>query len=101
MMIKNIINIININKMRSSENVYHRILWSESSEYRPQNTMVGYRDRFKGVKEISFENFSEARELTEQCFIPWHRVVYFRNQVTGVKFWDRENKIDLIFQTNQ
>nr|QBK87421.1 MAG: protein of unknown function DUF504 [Marseillevirus LCMAC201] len=59
---------------------------------------IGYTDRFLGIIETSFNEFAIASEdLTSDIYIPWHRVVYFKNDNEIV--WDRKTKIDKVFDS--
>ncbi|KAI8621298.1 hypothetical protein BC830DRAFT_1095054 [Chytriomyces sp. MP71] len=85
-------------KLRSSEDVFNRILWDTSFD--PDNFVIGYMDRFVGMQEISFHDFA-VRKADQQGddWIPFHRVWYFKcvngGDITVV--WDRKAKTDSIF----
>ena len=36
-------------------------------------------------------------DVTEEEFIPQHRILCFRRKENGVKMWDRKEKVDLLF----
>ena len=83
-----------IGKLRPSHEVYNRLVWDQ--RYSADEYLVGYEDRFKGVKEMPLTSWK--RELSDEEFIPFHRVVYFREKgVEGKIVWDRRTRIDLIF----
>jgi uncharacterized protein (UPF0248 family) len=45
---------------------------------------------------------SWKKELSDEEFIPMHRVVYFREKgVEGNIVWDRRTRVDLIFGSGQ
>ena len=85
-------------KLRPSHDVFNRLFWDE--RYSVEDYLVGYEDRFKGVKEMVLASWK--RECTDEEFIPFHRVVYFREKgVDGKIIWDRRTRIDLIFGSGQ
>ena len=59
--------------------------------------MIGYLERFDGVKEMPWALWLD--ESTEEDFIPQHRIKYFKRVGTGEVGWDREGRIDKIFGT--
>lgn len=75
--------------MRPSNDVYYRLVWDPL--YPLNEVIMGYMDRFDGMKEITL---SEFRDLDDP--IPWHRIWYYSHD--GNKFWDRENRIDTLFK---
>ncbi|KAJ3139067.1 hypothetical protein HK100_012097 [Physocladia obscura] len=84
-------------KLRSSEDVFNRILWDSSFER--EFFVIGYMDRFTGMQEISFNEFAIKREDQQgEEWIPFHRVWYFKELKKGreVLVWDRKSKLDLI-----
>lgn len=85
-------------KLRPSHDIYNRLLWDAG--YNPDEYVVGYEDRFKGVKEMPLTSWK--RELSDEEFIPFHRVVYFREKgLDGEIVWDRRTRVDLIFGSGQ
>ena len=106
-------------KLRTSEDVYHRLLWSDPSRlwFEVATVVVGYDDRFLGRREMELSAFSPGGD------VPFHRVQYFRNggkcaimsteegkTVTitprhwpkgATLLWSREGRIDRIFCTNE
>lgn len=58
--------------------------------------MVGYEDRFEGVKEMPVASWK--RETDDLAFIPLHRVTYFRRKADNIVVWDKRLKKDLIFR---
>lgn len=81
-------------KLRPSHEVYNRLVWDQ--QYSAEEYLVGYEDRFKGVKEMPLTSWK--RELSDEEFIPFHRVVYFREKgIDGKIVWDRRTRVDLIF----
>ena len=85
-------------KLRPSHDILNRLFWD--SRYCPDNYVIGYEDRFKGVKEMQLTLWK--REFTDEEFIPMHRVVYFREKgVDGKIVWDRRTRADHIFGSGQ
>jgi uncharacterized protein (UPF0248 family) len=80
-------------KLRSSMDVMHRIRWDPSLD--SANYVVGYEDRFTGIQEKSFELWKG--DLTDEEFIPQHRVVYFKRRNDGEIVWDRRTRVDKVF----
>jgi uncharacterized protein (UPF0248 family) len=81
-------------KLRPSRDVYNRLFWDKT--YSVDDFLLGYEDRFKGVREMPLVSWK--RELTDEEYIPFHRVVYFREKgVDGKVIWDRRTRLDLIF----
>ncbi|ORZ34019.1 2'-5' RNA ligase superfamily-domain-containing protein [Catenaria anguillulae PL171] len=82
-------------KLRPSQDVMHRLLWDPET-YDAADFVVGYVDRFLGIKErplLAFRSDDEA----DPDWVPLHRIVHFRRVSDGVKVWDREKKVDLVF----
>lgn len=75
----------------TSETIYNRIRWDPSMS--PAEWVIGYEDRFKGMMEVAFPDF----RASDDEFIPWHRVWYFKQR--GVVMWDRDKRIDLVSRT--
>ena len=85
-------------KLRPSHDVFNRLLWD--GQYSADEYIIGYEDRFLGVREIPLTSWK--RELEDEEFIPFHRVVYFREQGDeGKVVWDRRSKLDLVFGSGQ
>ncbi|KAJ3214525.1 hypothetical protein HDU81_001689, partial [Chytriomyces hyalinus] len=91
-------------KLRSSEDVFNRIIWD--NRFDPDTFVIGYMDRFTGIQEIPFSEFA-ARKADQQGedWIPFHRVWYFKRVVVSGQsgesvvevVWDRKSKSDCIF----
>jgi len=85
-------------KLRPSHDIFNRLFWDAS--YSADAYVVGYEDRFKGVREMPLTSWK--REFTDEEFIPFHRVVYFREKgLDGKIVWDRRSRVDLIFGSGQ
>ncbi|EPS39563.1 hypothetical protein H072_6651 [Dactylellina haptotyla CBS 200.50] len=80
-------------KLRPSHEVFNRIKWD--GKYDAASYVIGYEDRFRGVLEIGAHLWKT--EMTDEEFVPMHRVVYFKEKKTGVVVWDREKRVDKIF----
>ncbi|KAI9327390.1 2'-5' RNA ligase superfamily-domain-containing protein [Obelidium mucronatum] len=86
-------------KLRSSEDVFNRILWDASFDR--ESFVVGYMDRFTGIQEMQFNEFARRKEDEQgEDWIPFHRIWYFKKlSHEGDKVvWDRKHKLDLIFE---
>ena len=46
--------------------------------------------------EISLKNW-KGGEVTDEEFIPQHRIVWFKRDADGKKVWDRKQRLDYIF----
>ena len=60
--------------------------------------MIGYLERFEGVKETKAESW--LAETTDEDFIPLHRIKYFKRKESDGSLctvWHREERIDRIF----
>ncbi|XXG94294.1 hypothetical protein Hte_000548 [Hypoxylon texense] len=80
-------------KLRRAGDVLARLLWDQaidSSDY-----IVGYEDRFSGVKERAVNSWKS--ETTHEEFIPEHRIVYFKRKSDGAVVWDKETRRDTMF----
>ncbi|KAI0144291.1 DUF455 domain-containing protein [Xylariaceae sp. FL1272] len=80
-------------KFRSSADVINRLRWDQSMD--SNDYIVGYEDRFLGVKERALDAWKS--EQTDQEFIPQHRILYFKRVSDGEVVWDRKERIDKIF----
>lgn len=77
-------------KSKWEHEIFERIKWDASI---PQELVViGYLDRFEGIKEIPFVDFKGVHEDLEG--VPMHRIRYFK--LNGTIVWDRDNRIDLL-----
>ncbi|CAF9909275.1 MAG: hypothetical protein HETSPECPRED_008907 [Heterodermia speciosa] len=62
-----------------------------------QNFSIGYLDRHApDVMEMPLEKWNNG-DVTDEEFIPQHRILWFRRNEDGVKVWDRRERIDMIF----
>ena len=66
-------------------------------EFSSQSFTIGYIDRHSPeVMEISLRNW-KGGEVTDEEFIPQHRIVWFKRDADGKKVWDRKQRLDYIF----
>ncbi|KAI7970895.1 hypothetical protein EIK77_000562 [Talaromyces pinophilus] len=82
-------------RLRPADDVLNRLRWDASFDF--SDYVVGYVDRFIGEKEMPIDRWKS--EQTHEEFIPMHRVLYFKRKSDGERVWDREKRIDLIFNT--
>lgn len=84
--------------MRTADDVISRILWDpvvDSSEF-----VVGYVDRFLGVLERPFDDFTWDTnpcdcDYSAELALPRHRIQYFTYR--GHRVWDRHTRTDRVF----
>ena len=83
--------------MKTASEVISRIQWDE--ELSPKDFVVGYLDRFIGIMEKSFADFSWEDLASVDHFvdlaIPRHRIQYFKYR--GEIVWDKRERIDRVF----
>lgn len=80
-------------RLRPAGDILNRLRWDsglDSSDY-----LVGYEDRFKGIREMATDRWKS--EQTDEEFIPQHRIVYFKRKSDGTVVWDRMTRKDEIF----
>lgn len=77
-------------KLRTSEDIFNRLRWDESSEH--GEVFIGYEDRIEGPMEIVLSQF---KPISEDGNIPFHRIWYFRRGDSVL--WDRRRRLDNIF----
>lgn len=85
-------------RMRTADDVISRILWDpvvDSSEF-----VVGYVDRFLGVLERPFNDFTWDTnpcdcDYSAELALPRHRIQYFTYR--GHRVWDRHTRTDRVF----
>lgn len=85
-------------RMRTADDVISRILWDSSVD--PADFIVGHLDRFLGVLERPFSDFSWDTQVcdcdySEEMAIPRHRIQYF--SFKGQRVWDRDSRTDHVF----
>ena len=82
--------------MRTATEVISRILWDD--ELQTKEFTIGYLDRFTGIQEKPFDDFSWediASVGPNVLAIPKHRIQYFkfRDQI----IWDKRSQTDNFF----
>ena len=84
-------------KMKTVTDVVNRIQWDE--QLKPADFIVGYHDRFTGIQEKSFDDFTWKNivdvDYVEVFGVPEHRVMYFK--YLNEKVWDRASRVDHVF----
>lgn len=87
---------VSASKLRPASDVLNRLRWDPSLD--PSDYIIGYEDRFLGVRETGLEKW--RTEQTDEEFIPQHRILYFRKKDTDIKgqlVWERATRIDRVF----
>ncbi|KAL9600567.1 MAG: hypothetical protein Q9219_003113 [cf. Caloplaca sp. 3 TL-2023] len=82
--------------LRPCQDIMNRL--RHDAAFQVSDYMVGYLDRHTGVMEKALENWS-FEGVEDEDFIPMHRVTYIRSVPNNRLVWDREMKIDEIFQS--
>ncbi|RNA21173.1 poly(A) polymerase [Brachionus plicatilis] len=77
-------------KFKGSDSIFQRIKWDQQID--KNQVVIGYVDRFVGIKEIKFNEFKGVHE--DRDGVPLHRFRYFK--INDKIVWDREKKLDLI-----
>lgn len=80
-------------KLRTATDVLNRLRWDSAMD--SDDYVVGYEDRFTGIKEKALEAWKS--EQTDEEFIPQHRILYFKRKGDGVIVWDRRTRMDKVF----
>lgn len=82
--------------MKTAGDVVNRIQWDE--EINKDFIIVGYMDRFLGLKECMFNTFDWGDIVLAEygaLAIPEHRISYFKYKDEII--WDKKNRLDNIF----
>ncbi|CAH8474486.1 unnamed protein product [Schistosoma intercalatum] len=86
--------------MRTAGDVVKRVLWDEKI---PQKFItIGYLDRFKGILEKPFDDFSWEPLDSLDYFtfgVPEHRIQYFKYK--DIVVWDKRFRIDRVFGSSR
>ncbi|KAL4895100.1 hypothetical protein BDV59DRAFT_200352 [Aspergillus ambiguus] len=82
-------------KLRPASDILNRLRWDTNINI--DDYVIGYDDRFLGDREMPVAQWKA--ELTDEAFIPMHRILYFRRKSDGTRIWDRETKTDLLFNS--
>ncbi|XP_050987934.1 leukocyte receptor cluster member 9 isoform X1 [Labeo rohita] len=85
-------------RMRTADDVISRIIWDPLVD--PADFIVGHLDRFLGVLERPFSDFSWDTQVcdcdfSEELALPRHRIQYFSYK--GQRVWDRDSRTDRVF----
>ena len=85
-------------KLKTAEDVIRRIQWDEKMD--SCEFSVGYVDRFVGLQEkafdeFSFKNFVDVDFEKQEFGVPQHRIQYFKWK--GHIVWDKTVRMDYIF----
>ncbi|KAL1259368.1 hypothetical protein QQF64_009945 [Cirrhinus molitorella] len=85
-------------RMRTADDVISRIIWDSTVD--PADFIVGHLDRFLGVLERPFSDFSWDTQVcdcdfSEELALPRHRIQYFSYK--GQRVWDRDSRTDRVF----
>ena len=83
-------------RMRTATEVISRILWDP--DLPPEDFVVGYLDRFIGIQEKGFKDFSWEDISTvgaDVLAVPKHRIQYFKYK--GKIVWDKRSQTDDFF----
>ncbi|KAL8689528.1 MAG: hypothetical protein Q9224_004621 [Gallowayella concinna] len=86
-----------IPSLRPAQDIMNRIQHDDSihiSDY-----LVGYEDRHCGIMWKGVAEWLEIKETEEEDFIPLHRIRYFKRKSDDHVVWDREGRIDEIFNS--
>jgi 2'-5' RNA ligase/uncharacterized protein (UPF0248 family) len=82
--------------MKTAGDVVHRIQWD--TEINQDHVIVGYLDRFLGLKECLFSTFDWGDIVLADIgalAIPEHRINYFKYK--GEVVWDKNIRLDNVF----
>ncbi len=60
--------------------------------------IIGYHDRIEGLMEMKVEDW-KGGDVTDEEFIPQHRILYFKRVSDGVRVWDRKRRLDRVFES--
>lgn len=71
----------------------NRILWDSSFD--SGNYRIIYEDRFSGRLEVNLDTWK--KDLTDEEFIPQHRIVYIERKSDHEVVWDRRRRFDKVF----
>ncbi|RJE20582.1 DUF455 domain-containing protein [Aspergillus sclerotialis] len=82
-------------RLRPASDILSRLRWDANIDI--DDYVIGYDDRFLGDRELPAGQWKA--ELTDEAFIPMHRILYFRRKSDGFRVWDRETKTDLLFNS--
>lgn len=75
------------------EDVINRIIWD--AKFDSEDHIIGYEDRFSGRLEASLGSWK--KDLTDEEFIPQHRILYIRRKSDEEIVWDKRRRTDKVF----
>ena len=81
--------------LRPANDVLNRL--RHDSSFNQSDYIVGYTDRFEGLKTMNVQEWGKDTEDEE--FIAEHRIEYFKRVADDHVVWHRKDKIDEIFWT--
>ncbi|ODM16237.1 hypothetical protein SI65_08236 [Aspergillus cristatus] len=81
------------NRLRPAADVINRIIWD--AKFDSEDYIIGYEDRFNGRLEASLGTWK--KDLTDEEFIPQHRILYIKRKSDGEIVWDKRRRTDKIF----
>merc|ERR1712150_123915 len=90
-------------KMKTAIDVIHRIQWDEALD--TTEFVVGYIDRFRGILEKPFSDFTFKDVVDidydngDEFGVPQHRIHYFKWQ--NILVWNKETRIDFVFGSGE
>ena len=71
----------------------NRIIWDSSFD--SQDYTIVYEDRFNGRLEVNLDSWK--KDLTDEEFIPQHRILYIKRKSDGEIVWDKRRRTDKVF----
>ena len=81
--------------LRPAQDILSRLRYDPALS--SQNFTIGYLDRHAPeVMEMPLDNW-KGGDVTDEEFIPQHRIVWFKRNEDGIKVWDRKERLDLLF----
>ncbi|EYE98864.1 DUF504 domain-containing protein [Aspergillus ruber CBS 135680] len=81
------------NRLRPAADVINRIIWD--AKFDSDDYIIGYEDRFNGRLETSLGSWK--KDLTDEEFIPQHRIIYIKRKLGEEIVWDKRRRTDKIF----
>lgn len=81
--------------LRPAQDILSRL--RHDPAFSSQSFSIGYLDRHApDVMEMPLDKWNNG-DVTDEEFIPQHRILWFRRNEDGAKVWDRRERIDRIF----
>jgi len=80
-------------KLRPVHDVIHRIKWD--IDFDLTDYIIVYLDRFAGETRIKLDEWK--CDVSDEDFVPMHRVIRILRESDGVAMWDRSARVDLVF----